>query len=126
MKYILVLVLTLCAGVSHADSATTAALDRGTYIKTAVVVGSSVTGTALIAINPLRMDGKYFNNTATAIWIGTTTATIQANHSNITMGFPVLSSATFILDGIMSGAASFTCTSGIATCEVRSYEGLNR
>ena len=116
----------LCAGAARADHEIKAALDRGTYVETAVVTGSSVTGTAFLTANAKRMDGILFNNTSTAVYIGTTTTTIEVGHSNIALGVPVLSSATFSLDGLMSSALAFTCTTGVATCEVRTLIGLNR
>lgn len=128
MKNILLAVsVMLLAGSALADHDIKAATDRGTYIETASVTGSSVAGTAFASANAKRMDGAYFNNTATTVWIGTTTATINGTvHSNITIGFPVNSSSTFTLDGVMSGAVNFTCNQGVATCEVRSIESLNR
>lgn len=99
----------------------------GSYMDIASVNGSSVAGTALFAASVSRPDGAYFNNTASVIWLGTTTATQDGVvHSNIANGFPVLSSATFSLDGSMSGTLSFTCNAGIATCNIRRLEGLVR
>lgn len=127
MKNLLVFLLLLCAPSAWADHDITSASDRGTYVDIARVTGSSVAGTAFASALSKRMDGVYFNNTASTIWIGTTTATLNGVvHSNIANGLPVLSSATFKLDGKMTGAISFTCNLGVATCEVRSLEGLNR
>ena len=109
-----------------ADHDIKTAIDMGTYIDTAFVAGSSVTGTAFSSVGPKKMDGLYFNNTASTIWIGTTTATAQTAHENVRIGFPVLSSSTFRLGGVMSAALAFTCNPGVAACEIRSAEGLNR
>lgn len=112
---------------SKADSGYEAAtrVERGAYIDIAKVTGSSVAGTAFIAANTKRPDGLYFNNTASTVWIGTTSATMLAvEHSNITNGMPWLSSSTFKLDGQMVGALYFTCNIAVSACEVRKLEGL--
>lgn len=128
MKSLLVaLILTLFAGSARADHDQKAAIDRGTFIETAVITGSSVAGTAFASASIKRMDAVYFNNTATVVWIGSTTATLNGGtHSNITTGIPLLSSATLSLGGVMSGAIAFTCNAGVATCEIRRLEGSNR
>lgn len=118
----------LCFGSVHAlaDAQMNVSLDRGTYVETAAVAGTSVTGTAFASAAIKRMDGIYFNNTSSFIWIGTATATTQSDHANMTGGFPVLSSSTFSLDGLMSGSMTFTCSAGVAACQIRRLEGLNR
>lgn len=99
----------------------------GTYIETAVVSGSSFTGTAFISATKSRPDGVYFNNTASTVWIGTTSATQNMTaHDNVKIGFPVLSSATFRLDGSMTGDLYFTCGPTISACEMRKLEGKVR
>lgn len=130
MKHlILVAILALfCGSIAGADTGHEGAtrVEIGSYIETAVVAGTSVTGTAFITASVKRPDGVYFNNTSTTIWIGTTTATAQTNHSNTTIGFPVLSSATFRLSGSMTGTLAFTCSNGTGACEIRRLEGLVR
>lgn len=96
----------------------------GRYPETGRVYGSSVAGTEFMAATKNRPDGMYFNNTSSVIWIGTTTATRNnQHHDNILIGFPILSSATFSLNGAFSGATSFTCDREVAVCEVRKFEG---
>ena len=113
--------------VVQADYDQKAALDRGTYIQTYSYSGSSNTGTAFLSANVKRMDAVLFNNSSDTIWLGTTTATqSMVMHSNINIGIPVLSSATFSLDGLMSGELYFTCGNTVATCQVRVLEGVNR
>lgn len=98
--------------------------ELGSYAETAKVAGSSTTGTEFIAAGNRRPDGMYFNNSATTIWIGTTTATRNNQlHDNIQIGFPILSSATFSLNGAFRGSTAFTCDQEVAQCEVRSFEG---
>ena len=127
-KYLTAALLSLMfATTARADHDNTSAIDKGTYIDIARVSGSSTAGTAFPSNSAKMMDGIYFNNTANTIWIGTTTASQHmVQHSNITNGFPVLSSATFSFNGKFTGAAWFTCGVGIATCEVRRLEGFNR
>lgn len=97
----------------------------GRYAETAHVAGSSVAGTAFFSASKNRPDGVYFNNTASTIWIGTTTATRNnQHHDNIIIGFPVLSSSSFRLDGSFSGTLAFTCDYDVAVCHVRKLEGL--
>lgn len=128
MKYLLALVVVLCAGFSRADTGHEGATRQeiGSYGATGVVTGSSITGTAFADATVKRPDGAYFNNTASTIWVGTTTATFQTGHSNITLGFPVLSSSTFGLGGSFTGTWAFTCDVGVAACEIRKLEGLVR
>lgn len=99
-------------------------IEIGRSGSTAVVTGSSTTGTGFSAATVKRPDGMYFNNTSSIVWIGTTTTSIQAAHSNITMGFPIASSATFKLGGSYTGSWNFTCDAGVATCEIRKLEGV--
>ena len=122
----LVLAFAFCtpAGADHDN---TAASDKGTYIQVAKVSGSSTAGTAFFSANIGRMDGLVFNNTATTVFIGTVTASEHGStHSNILNGTPILSSSSFSLGGLMSGPIYFTCSSTVASCEVRTLEGLNR
>lgn len=126
MKIALALILMM-AGPAFADHEIRVAIDRGTYVETASVSGSSVAGTAFFSAATKRMDGLMFNNTGTTVWIGTTTATQHGvEHSNITIGIPVLASATFSLDGVLTGELSFTCAVGVTACNVRALSGLNR
>lgn len=126
MKYLIALFLSVLAVPSFADHDVKSASDRGTFVGTFKVSGSSVAGTAFVADDPYRMDAVYFNNTSSTIWIGTTTVTENNKaHSNILMGFPVMSSQTFKLDGMMTGSIAFTCNSGVSSCEVRGLEGEN-
>ena len=127
MKHWFLMAALICLGVNaRADHDQKCALDRGTFVATSVVTGSSTTGTAFISANSKRMDGLFFNNTASVVWVGTTSATIQEGHSNLGLGVPVLSSATIALDGIMSDALYFTCNAGVSACEGRVFEGRNR
>lgn len=96
----------------------------GRFIETGRVYGSSVAGTAFMSATQRRPDGSYFNNSASTIWIGTTTATRDnQHHDNILIGYPILSSAPFNLDGQMSGTLAFTCDREVAKCEIRLLEG---
>lgn len=127
MRLILALMALALAGPAFADHDLKVAIDRGTYIEPAKVTGSSVAGTAFFSAAVKRMDGIAFNNTATTVWLSTTSATQDnVTHANIGNGFPLLSSATFSLNGIMSDALYFTCNAGTASCEVRVLEGKNR
>lgn len=125
--WIFAIVLT-CLGVNaHADHEQVVANDKGTYVDIAKVTGSSIAGTAFASNSMKLMDEIYFNNTASVVFIGTTSATLdRVEHSNIANGFPILSSATFNLGGKFTGAMYLTCNSGVATCEVRRLGGLNR
>lgn len=128
MKHWILAAALLCFGSVRAlaDAQMNVSLDRGTYIETAAVAGTSVTGTSFASSAVKRMDGIYFNNTSSVIWVGTATATTQTDHANITGGFPVLSSSTFSLGGLMSGAMAFTCNVGVGACEIRRLEGFVR
>ena len=96
----------------------------GQYGETFKVTGSSVAGAALLSATVLRADGSYFNNSPFVIWVGTTSATTHnGTHENQRIGFPILSSATFTLDGGFTGAWYFTCNQGVSACEVRGIEG---
>ena len=96
----------------------------GTYGETFRVYGTSVAGTAFFSASKNRPDGAYFNNSATTVWIGTVTATRNGQlHDNIQIGFPVLSSATFTLDGSFAGTLAFTCNEEVVKCEIRGLEG---
>lgn len=98
--------------------------ELGSYAETGRVYGSSTAGTEFAAAGNRRPDAMYFNNTASTIWIGTVTATRNnQHHDNILIGFPILSSATFSLNGQFRGAIVFTCDAGISKCEVRLFEG---
>ena len=126
-NFLLTAILILVGAPAFADYDNKSASDRGTYVDVARVTGSSTAGTAFLSVNVKRMDGLLFNNTASAIWIGTVTASeFAVTHSNILNGTPVLASTTFSLGGSMSGALYFTCNGGVVTCEVRTLEGLNR
>lgn len=127
MKLTLFLIGLFLASPAMADHDQKVALDRGSYVETTSYSGSSFTGTAFLAVATKRMDAVLFNNSANEIWLGTTTATQNmVMHSNINRGIPVLSSATFSLDGVMSDALYFTCGNTVATCQVRVLEGKNR
>lgn len=98
-------------------------LEAGRFGATAVVTGSSTTGTSFVDPRVTRPAGVYLNNTSFEIWIGTTSATQNnTTHSNIGIGFPLLSSATFNL-GSFTGNWYFTCAPGQTSCEVRALEG---
>lgn len=102
-------------------------VEVGSYVETAAVTGSSFTGTAFASADKKRPDGVYFNNTASTVWIGTTSATAAMTaHNNVKIGFPILSSATFSLGGSMSGDIYFTCGPTVASCEIRKLEGKVR
>ena len=129
MKHWIFAAALICFGsYARADHDQKAAIDRGTYIQTAVITGSSVAGTAFAASGSgKRMDGIYVNNTGSTVWIGSTTATLNGGtHSNITTGIPLAANATLSLGGVMSGELAFTCGIGVSTCEMRRLEGLNR
>lgn len=128
MKHWLLVVALICLeALAFADHDARVALDRGSYIETSSVTGSSTTGTSFISPDSKRMDGLLFNNTSSTVWIGTTTTTIDGvQHSNITLGIPVLSSSSFKLDGMMSAVLYFTCNVGVSTCNVRVIEGKIR
>lgn len=125
-KLIASLTLFIVPALLLADTGQDAAtrVERGAYIDTLKVTGSSVTGTAIFSASTTRADGTCFNNSATNIWVSSNTTT-QHNqvHTNIAFGYPVLSSATFPLDGQMTGSVAFTCDIGVAACEVRCVEG---
>lgn len=97
--------------------------EAGRFGATAVVTGSSVTGTAFVDARVTRPGGVYFNNTASTVWIGTTSATVNgAIHTNINIGFPLLSSSTISMASF-TGTWYFTCNGGTSTCEMRELEG---
>ncbi len=99
----------------------------GSYIQTYVVSGSSDTGTAILTGNSKRADSMCFNNTSSTVWIGTTSTSIPMDeHSNIEIGFPIISSATFSLGGAMTDLMYLTCNTGVSACELRCMEGLTR
>lgn len=102
--------------------------EQGSYLAAYYVRGTSYTGTAFVDASVKRPAGIYFNNTASAIYIGTTTAlSVEANdHTNRKIGFPVLASSTFRLDGSFTGDMYFTCEASTAFCEIRKLEGLVR
>lgn len=128
MRYFFFALLGICALKTQADTGWEAAtrVEIGSYAETSVITGSSFTGTAFASASKKRPAGLYFNNTSKAIWIGTTTASIQTNHSNFGLGFPVASSSTFSLGGAFTGVLAFTCDPVSSTCEVRTLEGLVR
>ena len=128
MKHWIFAVALICLGSpALADHDQKSAIDRGTYIQTAVITGSSVAGTAFADAAPLRMDAVYYNNTGSTVYIGSTTAALHGGtHINITVGFPLASYATLSLGGVMSGSMAFTCSTGVSTCEIRRLEGSNR
>ena len=128
MRYILIAGFVFCALMAKADTGWEAAtrVEIGSYAETAAVTGSSFTGTAFASASKKRPAGLYFNNTSKIIWIGTTTTSIQTNHSNVGIGFPIASSSTFSLGGAFTGVMAFTCDPTSSTCEVRSLEGLVR
>ena len=119
----------LMSSIGKADSGREAAArtERGSYIETRSVDVSSTTGTALFAASVLRPDGLCRNNSASTVWVGTTSATTNnAIHSNILIGFPVLSSETFKLDGQMTGVVYGTSGQGLGTLNLRCVDGLVR
>lgn len=130
MKHWLFAVMLVCFGAvgAKADPDNRSAIEVGTFLTPYKIAGSSTAGTALVAPDGKRLDGVFFNNTATAIWIGTTTATgyLNLTHNNISDGFPVLASSTFRLGGAMTGALAFTCNPTASICEVRTLEGAQR
>ena len=102
-------------------------IERGSYIETRSVDVSSTTGTALMAASTLRADSICRNNSASTVWIGTTSTTIEnAIHSNISLGFPVMSSETFKLDGQMTGVVYATSGQNLGTLNLRCIDGLVR
>src|SRR3990167_1978561 len=123
-------VVIVALGVSTALKADTgwdqaARIERGSYIAIRSISISSNTGTELFSDSVKRPDGLCFNNTAATIWIGTTSATLEnVEHSNITNGFPLLSSSTFKLDGSMSGTVYATGGIGQSAQNVRCIDGL--
>ena len=100
-------------------------IERGSYAAMRKVAVSSTTGTALWSASRKRPDGLCYNNSSTTIWVGTVTATMNGKlHSNITEGFPLLSSSTFRLDGSFTGALAATCDVEVTACELRCLDGL--
>lgn len=129
MRSMLLAVLTFLAVWASADHDSKTATDKGSYVATAKITGSSIAGTAFLSADIKRMDAVVFNNTSSTIFVGTTSlaiAVVDSTHSNILIGVPILSSATFSPQGILSDNLYFTCNSGVATCEVRVLEGKNR
>lgn len=117
------LMFLLIAGPCYATFDTRAAISKGSYVETASVTSSSITGTQFIAPDAKRLDALLFNNTAGIVWIGTTATTLNmVEHSNITLGLPLTASATFRLDGIMPDKLYVTCGVGVASCNVRVLE----
>ena len=110
-----------------ADSEMRVSIDRGTYPENYRVSITSIAGTEFLAAGGNRMDGVCFNNSASTIWIGTTTATQHLKeHANITLGIPWLASSTFRLDGVNSSAWAATTDIGVASADVRCLGTLNR
>lgn len=95
----------------------------GSYINVRRVTLSSTTGTALWSADTKRPDGTCRAVGGYSIWIGTVSSTIQANHTNITEGFPVFSSETFKLDGSMTGVVYGTADTGVSSVDVRCVDG---
>ena len=131
MKYLIFSAALVClAGGARADSEFKVTIDRGSYIQVASVTGSSIAGTAIMTADPKRTYAILSTNTGGsggAVFIGTVAATQHgATHTNITNGFPVASTSTFTLDGAMTDTAYFTCATGVATCQIRVLQGLNR
>ena len=130
--FLVVVGLCICAdiiGKTWADSGYEAAtrIERGSYIDIRVVSVSSTTGATLMSASVKRPDSICYNNSASTVFIGTTSATMDAvTHSNITNGFPITSSATFKLDGSMSGNVYATADIGVASVNVRCIDGLVR
>lgn len=128
MKYFiafLVAVFLVTEAIADTGHEGATRVEVGRSVQTASVICSSNTGTSFISASVKRPDGMYFNNSASTIFIGTTTATQNsAPHPNIYMGFPVLSSTTFSLGGSMTGAVACTCNVAVSACEIRSFEGL--
>ena len=123
MKYALMFAAIFLGVNAQAQFDSRVAVSLGGRVETATVTGSSIAGTAFVSAGNSSLDIALFNNTAVAVWIGTTATTIHGtNHSNVTMGFPVTASATFRLNGSMSGAMYVTCGVEVATCNLRVFE----
>lgn len=122
--------LVLFISQSEADTGHEGAarVEIGSYVETASITGTSRTPTALFSESIKRPDGLYFNNTASAIWISTvaTSVTVELGHPAVAIGYPILSSATFRLEGSMTGSMTFICDGSAGTCNVRKLEGLVR
>jgi len=110
---------------SQAQYSQSSALVVGTYPGARRVMISSYTATALLADNAKRLDSLCFNNGLYTIWIGSVaTAANGTTHTHIINGFPVLASSTFRVGGILTGVVYATCDTGIASCEMRCFDGL--
>jgi len=121
-------VISVFSFIGHADTGHLKANRKavGGQINTAAITGSSTAGTNFFTAISTRPDGFAFNNTSTTVWIGSVTAAATAGtvHNNISRGLPVLSSATFTLDGSLTTNLAFTCEATISTCEMRVLEGI--
>lgn len=89
---------------------------------------TTYTGVSMFDSTFNRADGVCFNNSAYVIWLGSSTRTMTANtlHPNFIDGFPILSSATFSLDGSFTGTITATCNPGATTCDVRCIDGMTK
>lgn len=125
-RLVLTLGLMLVAGLSWADHEVSVAKDQGTYIETSVVTTSSFTGTALLSANSKRMGAVFQVVGGVAVYIGSTSAAMQTNHSNITLGLPIYSTSAFKLDGKFTGDMYGTSEAGQGSGKVRVLELLNR
>lgn len=100
---------------------------KGHYVQTFVINPSSSTSVSITDADPKLYDLAVVNLSTHTIFIGTTNATIHnGEHSNITFGFPVLSSGTFRIDGKFSDGLYATCNQPMAACPIRVIKFLVR
>ena len=71
--------------------------ELGRIVETSAITVSSITATALNTQSFRAVTTDIFNNSAYALWIGSNAATLG------TMGFPILSSKTYTIDGLFTG-----------------------
>ncbi len=91
----------------------------GGSVQTRVVSVSSSAATTILPADVFRPDATCFNNSAFTLWIGSAAATTTLS----TVGFPILSSATFRLGsmtGVVSGLADAAAGGAI---DVRCFDG---
>lgn len=112
---------------AQADTGKEAAvrIEVGSYVETRKITVSSSTLATLASASSKRPDLTCFNNTPYTLWIGSAAAGTTLPD----VGFPILSSATFMI-GSMTGEVSglLDSASGAATYtgDVRCFDGLVR
>ncbi len=114
--------------IGFCNASSPVSIDMGEVPATYLRQASSFTATAIFAERTSRKDGTCFNNTAAAVWLGTTSVTMNmVTHENYRIGIPVPSSSTFTLGGAFTGNGWYlTCGAGVASCEMRCAETYKR